>query len=102
MVCVVFIAMMVEVTISLIILSAKSHEGSLLSLLVWLKGSIWSRLAGCLHTFLVTIPSLFVVMGLLHLNHLVSLRIVSPGYGFAHAIDGFKVGYDGYYAKGLA
>jgi hypothetical protein len=68
----------------------------------WLKGFIRSRLADCLHTFLVTIPSHFSVMGLLVLNHLVSLRIVSPGYGFAHAIDGCVVGYDGYYAKGLS
>jgi hypothetical protein len=68
----------------------------------WLKGFIRSRLDGCLHTFLVTIPSHFVVMGLLGLNHLVSLRIVSPGYGFAHAIDGCTMSYDGYYAKGIA
>jgi hypothetical protein len=66
----------------------------------WLIGFIRSRLAGCLHTFIVTIPSCFFV--LLGLNHLVSLCIVSPGYGFAHAIDGCAVGYDGYYAKGLA
>jgi hypothetical protein len=26
-------------------------------------------------------------MGLLGLNHLVSLRIISPGYGFIHATD---------------
>jgi hypothetical protein len=35
---VVFIAIMVEVTVSLIILSARSHEGSLSSLLVFLGG----------------------------------------------------------------
>jgi hypothetical protein len=57
---------------------------------------------GCLHIFLVTIPSRFSVIGLLVLNHLVSLRIVSPGYGFDHAIDGCAVGYDVYYAKELS
>jgi hypothetical protein len=87
MVCVVFIAMMVEVTVSLIILSARSHEGSLSSLLVLVEGfhSVqigWlSPHISCHHT------QFFVVMGLLGLNHLVSLCIVSPGYGFVHAID---------------
>jgi hypothetical protein len=43
-------------------------------------------------------------MGLLGLisNHLVSLYIISPGYGLVHTIDVCVFGYDGYYAKGLA
>jgi len=42
-------------------------------------------------------------MGLLGLilNHLVSLLIVSSGYGFIYAIDVCTIGYDGYYDKGL-
>jgi hypothetical protein len=43
-------------------------------------------------------PVVLLIMGLLGLNHLVSQCIVSPGYGFVHAIDGCAVGYDGYYA----
>jgi hypothetical protein len=53
----------------------------------WLKGFIRSRLACCLHTFLSPYPVVFSVTGLLGLNHLVSLCIVSPRYGFVHATD---------------
>jgi hypothetical protein len=43
-------------------------------------------------------------MGLLGLisNHLVSLYIVSHGYGLVYVIGVCIVGYDGYYAKGIA
>jgi hypothetical protein len=70
----------------------------------WLEGFIRSRFVGCLHTFLLIVFSHFVVMGLWGLisNHIMSLHIVSPGYGLVHAIDVHAVGYDGYYAKGLA
>jgi hypothetical protein len=46
----------------------------------------------------------FVVMGLLGLisNHLVSLRIVSPGHGLVYTIGICVVVYDGYYSKGIA
>jgi hypothetical protein len=64
---------MVKVTISLIILSGRSYEGSRLSLWVFVGGFIRSRLAGCVHTVLVTIPSHICYYGLLglFLNHLV-------------------------------
>jgi len=68
----------------------------------WLKGFIRSRLDDYIHTFLVTYPIFFSVIGLLGLNYLVSLHIVSPRYGFAHDIDGCTMGYDVYYAKGVA
>jgi hypothetical protein len=94
---------MVEVTVSLIILSARSHEGSLLSLLVLVGGfhsvqTCWlSPHFSCHHT------QSFCCYGVVgFLNHLVSLYIVSPGYGFVYTIDVCVVGYDGYYAKGLA
>jgi hypothetical protein len=52
--------------------------------------------------FCVTIPSHFSIMGLLGMNHLVSLRIVSPGFQFIHVTDVCAVGYDGYFAKGIS
>jgi hypothetical protein len=41
-------------------------------------------------------------MGLLGLKHLVPLRIISLGYEFVHVTGVFTVGYDGFYAKGIA
>jgi hypothetical protein len=79
MVGVVCISMMFEVTISLIIMSVRSHKFSLSSLLVLVE-RFHSVYIGWLYPrILITIPSGFVVMGLLGFNHLVSLRIVSPG-----------------------
>jgi hypothetical protein len=40
--------------------------------------------------------SLLLLCDLLVLKHLVSLRIVSLGYGFVHATDGCAVGYISY------
>jgi hypothetical protein len=102
MVGVVCIAMKFEVTVSLIILSVRSHKGSLSSLLVLVEGFHYVQIGWLSPLILITIPSLFADMGLLGLNHLVSLRIVSPGYGFVHATDVCAVGYDGCYAKGIA
>jgi hypothetical protein len=70
----------------------------------WLEGFIRSRFVGCLHTFLVTSPSRVVVHGLLGLisNLLVSLYIVSPGYGLVYTIGVCIFGYDGYDAKGIS
>jgi hypothetical protein len=102
MVGVVFIAIMFEVTVSLIILSVRSHEGSLSSLLVLVEGFHSVQIGWLSPHILITIPSHFVVMGLLGLKHLVSLRIVSLGYGFIHVTDVCIVGYDGCYAKGIA
>jgi hypothetical protein len=58
----------------------------------------------CLHTVLVTSPSRICCYGVVgfDLNHLVSLYIVSPGYGLVYTIGVCVFGYDGYYAKGLA
>jgi hypothetical protein len=94
----------VEVTISLMILCGGSHEGSLASYGILLKGFIRSRFARCIHTFLGNLPVVYGVMGLLCLisNHLVSLHIVSPGCGIVYVISVCAVGYDGYYSKGLA
>jgi hypothetical protein len=102
MVGVVFIAIMFEVTVSLIILSVTSHEGSLSSLLVLVEGFHLVQIGWLSPRIHITIPSRFVVMGLLGLKHLVSLRIVSLGYGFVHVTDVCEMGYDGFYAKGLA
>jgi hypothetical protein len=58
--------MMVEVTMPLIILSGRSHEGSMSSLWVFVGGFIRSILVGCLHTVLVTMPNRicgYVVVG---------------------------------------
>jgi hypothetical protein len=43
--------------------------------------------------FLITIPICLLLWDLLGLKRLVSLCIVSLGYGFVHAIDGCAVGY---------
>jgi hypothetical protein len=83
------------------ILCGGIHEGSLLSYGFVLEGFIWSRLAGRLHTFLVNIPSRIWLLGLIS-NHLVSLYIVSLGYGLIYTIGVCIVGYDGHYAKGIA
>jgi hypothetical protein len=101
MVGVVCIAMKFEVTVSLIILSVRSHKGSLSSLLVLVEGFHLVQIGWLSPRILITIPSHFVVMGLLGLNHLVS-RIMSPRYEFVHATGVFEVGYDDYYVKGLA
>jgi hypothetical protein len=70
----------------------------------FLEGSFGPDLTDCLHTVLVTSPGRIVVMGLLGLisNHLVSLYIVSPGYGLVYTIGVCVFGYDGYYAKGIS
>jgi hypothetical protein len=47
---------------------------------------------------LLWLSSMIFMLGL---NHLVLIRIVSPGYGFVHATDVCAVGYDGYYNKGI-
>jgi hypothetical protein len=69
-----------------------------------LEGSFGPDLLVVSTQFLSPCPVVFVVMGLLGLisNHLVSLHIVSPGYGLIYTIGVCVVGYDGYYAKGLA
>jgi hypothetical protein len=94
----------IEVTISLMILCSGSHEGYLLFYGFLLKGFIWCRLVGCLHIVLGNLPVVFGVMGLLRLisNHLVSLHIVSTSCRLVYVIGVCAVGYDGYYAKGLA
>jgi hypothetical protein len=102
MVGVVFIAIMFEVTVSLIILSVRSHEGSLSSLLVLVEGFSFGPDWLVVSTLLITIPSRLLLWGLLGLKHFVSLRIVSLGYGFIHVTDVCTVGYDGCYAKGIA
>jgi hypothetical protein len=66
-----------------------------------LEGFIWSRLTGHLHTVPVNLSSR------IWLRHLILeppwvITIVSPGYGLVHVVDVRALGYDGYYAKGLA
>jgi hypothetical protein len=84
---------MFEVTVLLIILSVRSHEGSLSSLLVLVEGFHLVQIGWLSPRILITIPSRLLLWGLLGLKHLVSLRIVSLGYGFVHATDGCAVGY---------
>jgi hypothetical protein len=75
-----------------------------LSLWVFLEGSSGLELLVVSTQLLSPFPVIFSVMGLLGLisNHLVSLHIVSLGYGLFYTIGVCVVGYDGYYAKGLA
>jgi hypothetical protein len=84
---VVFIAVMFEVTVSLIILSVRIHERSLSSLLVLVEGFHLVQIGWLSPRIVITIPSHFFVMGLLGLKHLMSLRIVSLRYGFIHVTD---------------
>jgi hypothetical protein len=102
MVGVVFIAIMFEVTVLLIILIFRSHEGSMSSSLVLVEGFSFSPdwLAISIHSYHHT--QLFVVMGFTGFETLVSLCIISLGYGFVHVTKVCTVGYDGCYAKGLA
>jgi hypothetical protein len=51
----------------------------------WVEGFMQSQFVGCP----LTMPSRFVVIGLLGLNYL----SFHPGYGFVHATDGCAVGY---------
>ena len=93
---------MFEVIVSLIILSVRSHAGSLSSLLVLFEGFSCGLdwLAVSTHSYHHT-QSLFL-WGLLGLKHFVSLRIVSLEYGFIHDTDVYAVGYDDCYAKWIS
>jgi predicted neutral ceramidase superfamily lipid hydrolase len=102
MVGVVFIAIMFEVTTLLIILSVRSHASSLSSLLILVEGFSFSPdwLVVSTHSYHHT--QSFVVMGFVGFETLVSLCIISLGYGFVHVTDVCTVGYDSHYAKGHA
>jgi len=102
MVGVVFSAIMFEVTVSLIILSVRSHKGSLASLLILVEGIHSVQIDWLSPLILIMIHSHFVVMGFLGLKTRVSLHVISLGYGFVPVIDVFAMCYDGCYAKGLA
>jgi hypothetical protein len=93
MVGVFFIAIRFKVTVLLIVLSVRSHEGPLSSLLVLVEGFSFGLdwLADSTHLYHHT--QSFVVMGFTGLKRLVSLHIVSLGYGFVRATDGCAVGY---------
>jgi hypothetical protein len=82
---VVFIAMIVEVTGSLIFLSISSHEGSLSSSLV-LGGGFHAIPICWLSPHHARYFCCYWVVGF-------ELPFVSPGYGFVHAVDGCAVGY---------
>jgi hypothetical protein len=88
-----FIAIMFEVTVLLVILSVSSHKGSLSSLLVLVGGFLFGPewLVVSTHSYHHT--QSLLLWGLLGLKRLVSLRIVSLGYGFVHATNGCAVGY---------
>jgi hypothetical protein len=86
-----------EVTVLLVVLSVGNHKGSLSSLLVLVGGFSFGLEWLVVSTLSYPIPSLLLLWGLLVLKCLVSLRIVSLGYGFVHATDGCAVRYDGYY-----
>jgi hypothetical protein len=59
---------MVEVIVSLIILSVRIHEGSMFSLWFLVGGFIQSRLVGCSHTVIVTMPSLICCYGVVRFD----------------------------------
>ena len=94
----------IEVTISFMILYDGIHKVPMLFYDFLLEVSFGPYLLVVSTQLLSPYLVVFVVMGLLGLisNHLVSLCIVSPGYGLVRAIDVCAVGYDSYYAKGLA
>jgi hypothetical protein len=93
--------LLVEVTISLMILSGGSHEGSLLSYGFLLEGfysiqTCWSSPhSSCKHT-----QSYLVVV--FDLNHLGSLLSFSPGRGSCMIVVSAQIGLGGYYAKMIA
>jgi hypothetical protein len=95
--------MMVEVTVSLIILSEEAMKALCCPYEFFLEGSFGPELTGCLHTVLVTSPVALLLW-------VVGFDLKPPGvtvYRFTwvwarYTIGVCVFGYDGYYAKGLA
>jgi len=60
-----FLAIIFEVIVLLVVMSVRNHKGSMSSLLVLVEGFCWSWLASCLHAFHSTIPSIWLLWGLM-------------------------------------
>jgi hypothetical protein len=76
-----FIAIMFEVTVSLIILSLEAMKALCHPYWSWLKGFHSVQIGWLSPRFLITIPSHLLLWGLLGLKHFVSLCIVHLGMG---------------------